>query len=306
MIKLEFTQPATYDRYDFDTLYTSNKNPFGNIRAEIGFMELGIKFPYELPLLFQVISNISENIVYESEMYPGYWASCGLPDDTTAYIKDNNGTVVAKWKYNPLLHGDICAKLFMCWCLNNKGAKGISIGTHNGSSGEWVSPLSDGLIQAYLIEASDDQYKELEKNYKGYSNCKTIQRLITTDGKDCEFFESDDGVSNSVFRYHVETHKKGDLKATYKKSTSLNDLIIECGLKNDIKWLHLDVEGLDSKLIMSLNKKIVNLPEIIIYESLNLSTDEKKETIDWLEKNGYSCKECGWNTIAHMNVSNSL
>ena len=86
---------------------------------------------------------------------------------------------------------------------------------------------------------------------------------------------------------------------TYKKSTSLNDLIVECGLKNDLKWLHLDVEGLDSSLIMSLDKELVNLPEIIIYESLNLSSEEKKQTVDWLERNGYSCKECGWNTIAH-------
>jgi hypothetical protein len=299
MIKLEFTAPATYASYDFDTLYTSNKNPFGTIRAEIGFMDLGIKFPYEFPLLFQVISNISGNVVYESEMYPGCWASCGLPDDTTAYIKDFNKNLVAKWEYDPLLHGDICAKLFMYWCLNNKGAKGIAIGTYDGASGEWVSPLSRGLINAYLVEASDYQYKELEKNYEKSKNCKTIQRLITIDGEDCEFFEAGDGVSNSIFRSHVESHKNGDLKITHKKSTSLNDLIIECGLKNDLKWLHLDVEGLDSGLIMSLDKEIINLPNIIIYESLNLSPDVKKQTIDWLEVNGYSCKECGWNTIAH-------
>ena len=68
-----------------------------------------------------------------------------------------------------------------------------------------------------------------------------------------------------------------------------------------IKWLHLDVEGLDSELIMSLDKEIINLPEIIIYESLNFSSQEKKETISWLEKNRYSCRECGWNTIAHKN-----
>jgi FkbM family methyltransferase len=299
MIKLKFTEPATYTSYDFDTLYTSNKNPFGNIKAEIEPMDLGIEFPYELPLLFQVVSNVSGNIVYSSKMFPGCWASCGLPDDTTAFIKDHNENIIAKWEYDPLLHGDVCAKLFMCWCLNNRGAKGIAIGTYDGSSGEWVSPLSRGLIEAYLVEASDDQYKKLERNYEGSPNCKTIQRLITTDGKDCEFFESGDGASNSVFKSHVEKNKTSDLEITLKKTTSLNDLIIEIGLEKDLKWLHLDVEGLDSELIMSLDKEIINLPDIIIYESLNLSQDVKKQTIGWLEENGYSCKECGWNTIAH-------
>ena len=299
MIKLEFTEPATYKSYDFDTLYTLNKNPFGTIRAEVGFTDLGIEFPYEFPLLFQVVSNVDKSIVYESQMFPGCWASSGLPDDTTAYIKDKNYNTIAKWEYEALLHGDICAKLFMCWCLNNKGAKGIAIGTHDGTSGEWVSPLRKGLVDAFLVEASDTQYAGLEKNYRNFDRCKTIKRLITPDGKDCEFFESGDGVSNSVFKSHVENHKTGDLKITYKKSTSLNDLILECGLKDDLKWLHLDVEGLDSNLILSLDKEIVNLPEIIIYESLNLSVGEKKKTIEWLEENGYSCKECGWNTIAH-------
>ena len=301
MIKLEFTEPATYESYDFDTLYTHNKNPFGTIRAEVGYMDLGIEFPYKLPLLFQVVSNVDKSIVFESQMFPGHWASSGLPDDTTAYIKDINHNTIVKWEYETLLHGDICSKLFMCWCLNNKGAKGIAIGTHNGSSGEWVSPLWKGLIDAFLVEASDTQYEGLEKNYRNFDMAKTIKRLITPDGKDCEFFESGDGVSNSVFRSHVEAHKNEDLRITYKKSTSLNDLIVECGLKDDLKWLHLDVEGLDSNLIMSLDRGIVNLPEIIIYESLNLSAEEKKKTIDWLEENEYSCRECGWNTIAHRN-----
>ena len=38
-------------------------------------MDAGIEFPYEFPLLFQVISNVDKSIIYESQMFPGYWAS---------------------------------------------------------------------------------------------------------------------------------------------------------------------------------------------------------------------------------------
>jgi hypothetical protein len=71
------------------------------------------------------------------------------------------------------------------------------------------------------------------------------------------------------------------------------------GLSDEIKWLHLDVEGIDADLVMSLDETRVKLPEFIIYESLNLSPEKKEKVYRWLSEKGYSYKESGWNTIAH-------
>ena len=54
-------------------------------------------------------------------------------------------------------------------------------------------------------------------------------------------------------------------------------------------------------MILSLDDTKVKLPEIIIYESLNLSDDRKKNVIKWLESKKYQCEESGWNTIATLN-----
>ena len=52
---------------------------------------------------------------------------------------------------------------------------------------------------------------------------------------------------------------------------------------------------------MSLDDTKVKLPEIIIYESLNLPDERKKNVIKWLESKNYKCEESGWNTIATLN-----
>lgn len=282
MINLEFIKNSLY----------------GEVKATVDYIDMGIEFPYELPLSFQIISNINGEVKWHSDMYQGCWSTYCEPNDCTAYIKDKNGIIINKLEYNPLQHGDYSHKLFMAWSLKNKGAKGIAIGTHDGLTGEWVSPVISGLVEAYLVEASDMQYSKLENNYKNSKNCKTLKYLVTADGKDYEFFEGGEGYTNSVFKTHILNYTQ-NINILNKSSISLNDLIIECGLEENLKWLHLDVEGLDSDLILSLDDNKIKMPEFIIYESLNLSDDKKVKTITFLENKGYSCKESGWNTVAY-------
>ena len=188
----------------------------------------------------------------------------------------------------------------MSWCLNNKGSKGIAIGTHNGTTGEWVEPLRRGMIEAFLVEASAPQYKELVENYRSIERSFPILSLVTPKGGECEFFEGHDGFTNSVIRDHTLKYNS-EVSPSIKSSRSRNDLICDLGLDKDLKWIHLDVEGIDADLIMSLDGTRINLPEFIIYESLNLTEEKKEESHKWLSERGYSYKESGWNTIAFKN-----
>jgi hypothetical protein len=285
MIKIKFSDPT-------------DKNPFGIIKAECKHEDLGIKFPWDSPLTFQVISTVNKKIKWSSKISPGSWSSFLEPCNTRVEIIDPEGNTISSWEWDTFLHGDESHVLFMLWCLKNKGAKGIAIGTHDGTTGEWVEPLRSGLIEAFLVEASIPQYENLVENYKGVSGCFPLFSLVTPNGGDCEFFEGPDGFTNSVFEDHVMNYNSQVAK-TIKKSKSLNDLICEAGLSSDLGWLHLDVEGLDADLIISLDESRVKLPEFIIYESLNLSEVKKAEINKWLSEKGYLYKESGWNTIAH-------
>lgn len=284
MLKINFIEP-------------SEENPFGLIKADIGFPNVDYKYP----ITFQVINKIDGQIKWEnSDMHPGHWSLYGFPDNCISYLKDSDGDIIDSFTWETLEHGDESHRLFLQWCLKNKGSKGIAIGTHDGSTGEWVVPVREGLVEAFLVEASEMQYNDLVKNYKDIPNVHTIMSLITKDGLDIEFFESEDGFTNSTSKEHVLKFHDNAI-SVFKNSKSLNDLIIECGLKDDLKWLHLDVEGIDDELLMSLDETKIKMPEIIVYESLNLSESRKKTVIKWLESKSYSCIESGWNTIATIN-----
>ena len=277
----------------------TNENPFGKISVLIDS-----NYDHNLfqePFKFQIINDIDGEMKWESnDMYKGWWANYVEPCNSKAILKDINNNIVSTWTWDTNQHGDKSHKVFLDWCQKNKGAKGIAVGTHNGTTGEWIVPVFDNLIEAYLVEASDKQYNELFENYKNRSNAYTIQSLITSDGSEMEFYESDDSFTNSTSKEHVLNYYS-EVRTVLKKSVSLNDLIIQCGLQNDLKWLHLDVEGIDDELILSLDDTKVKLPEIIIYESLNLSSERKEKVIKWLESKSYQCEESGWNTIAIKN-----
>lgn len=287
MIRIKFTDPT-------------HENPFGIITAEVSYPGVSINFPWKFPLIFRVIGKIDNKIKWESELNTGTWSSFFEPCNSRVEIKDQEGKIISEWEWNTFLHGDEIHSLFMIWCLNNKGARGIAIGTHDGTTGEWVDPLMCGLIEAFLVEASFPQYRSLVENYRNIKGSFPILSLITPEGGDCDFFEGSDGFTNSVIPDHTAKYNSEIVKTT-KKSRSLNDLICELGLSEDLKWLHLDVEGIDADLIMSLDKSRINLPEFIIYESLNLDQEKKEKIYEWLSSKGYLYKESGWNTIAYRN-----
>ena len=275
----------------------TKENPFGKLICEI---TNNISDRFQPPFKFIVTNTVDNKIKWYTELSIGWWSCYVEPCNSEAKLVDSNDELIDIWIWKTDKHGDFSHKIFLEWVLSNKNAKGIAVGTHDGSTGEWVYPLRENLIEGYLVEASEKQFLDLSDNYKEYKNAFVINSLITSDGSELEFFESDDGFTNSVSKEHVLKYDS-NVRSILKKSISLNDLIIKCGLQNDLAWLHLDVEGIDDELILSLDDSIVKMPEIIIYESLNLSEERKIKVISFLESKNYTCVESGWNTIATLN-----
>jgi hypothetical protein len=281
-------------RFEYKEPY--NTDIFGTIKVSVGG-----EVSYNFPLNFVFYRKIDNRVLWQSKLdAPGYWAAYSETCNGYARVFDVNNQLVASWDWETILHGDDIHKYFYNWCCNNKGSKGIAIGTHDGTTGEWVEPLSEGLIEGVLVEASELQYNSLFNNFKDYKNVQTLQSLVTPNGGTCDFYEGNFGYVNSVFKSHVSQFAadENEIRTVTKESISLNDLIIKFGLEKDLKWLHLDVEGIDDELILSLDDTRVKLPEIIIYESLNLSEERKRRVIEWLKSKDYFCKEIGWNTYA--------
>jgi len=281
MIKFEYIQPhdgLTEGAIKIDLDYESS-NYFNEKQ-----------FPLHL-----IHKNLSGKIVWNTDLYPGWFSRCGQTY-TTVELIDSLGNKLFEWVWDSLMHGDYSHKYFELWSLNNRGANGIAIGTHDGMTGEWVGPVNSGRLRATLVEASDLQFNELLKYYNNKTWINCINSLITTDGKDVVFYEGGDGQVNSISKETIEKHLSPDsITSSIKASKSINDLIIDASEIGPIKWIHIDVEGMDGELIYAIREEL--LPELLLFESLHMEDDYYTNLCNYLRERKYSITKSGWNTI---------
>ena len=95
-----------------------------------------------------------------------------------------------------------------------------------------------------------------------------------------------------VIKKHMGEDK---ITETIKSSKSINDLIIESSEYGKVKWIHIDVEGMDGELIYAINDDL--LPELLLFESLHMDNEYYNKLCNYLTVIGYSITKSGWNTI---------
>ena len=241
----------------------------------------------QLPLTIQIQQAISKEIVWSTKLSENMWASFGQNEIYDVVILDSQNNFVTKYHWDILQHGSIFYKSIWFYCkgLINSGKKprGLAIGTHDGEFGEWVPLVRNFMSDVYLIEASEKQYKKLESNYKGRTGITLIKQIITPNGGEVEFFEGGRGYTNSVVERVIRSWETEEVNSSLKDSISLNELIESIG--GNLDWIHMDVEGLDVKLILSLKKE--NIPNFIIYEDFNLSEEDKDSITSWIVQNNF-------------------
>ena len=274
----------------------NNETPFGSLRAEME-NPMGLEIMND-PINFRVFSSVSGKTQWESDLSPGCWSYYGMISNTISQIS-RKGEILCEFVWDTFLHGDLAHQYMMLWAIENKGSFGITIGTHNGENGEWVEPIRKGMIEGILIEASVPQFLELSENYKEIKNCQALNCLVTAEGGEFTFWESKDAsYANSILKNHVEKFP-GEMNGKVMESISLNNLI--SSQDKNVKWLHLDVEGIDTDLILSLVPENIKSLDFIIYESLNTPEERKEECKKFLEERGFLVIESGWNTLAIKN-----
>jgi hypothetical protein len=242
----------------------------------------------QLPLIIKIKNSISKDVVWETRLESNMWASYPKNELKDVIVEDSKGNFIYRYNWDVMQHGSIFYKSLWLYCkgLINKGEKpvGLVIGTHDGEFGEWVPLAKNFMSDMLLVEASETQFNRLTTNYKGKSGLSFLQELITTDGEDVEFFEGGKGYTNTVVKRVIDYWETEEVRSTNRTSISINQLIKDNFYKK-LDWLHLDVEGLDAKLLMSMESE--TLPNFIIFEDFNLDPEEKMEITSWFENQNY-------------------
>ena len=165
------------------------------------------------------------------------------------------------------------------------------IGTHDGRNGHWIYAIKENLSNALLIDGSEKQFSELQKNYKGVPNIKMMNTIVTVNGGTVEWYQGGEGYTDTVVSDLIHDWLE-DSQITKVQKESIS--FVELTNQNDFDWIHLDVEGIDGDLILSLEK----LPNVIVYESMNLGKEMETKLNEWFVKNNYNVLVCNGNTMA--------
>jgi hypothetical protein len=246
----------------------------------------------ELPLKIEIKNVVSKKIVWTTHLSSHMWAIFPNNEMYDVIIRDKYEKFIYHYYWDVIIHGSIFYKSLWLYCKNlinqDKKPNGLVIGTHDGEFGEWCPLVRHHLSEMVLVEGSKNQFEVLQQNYEGKDGLTFVNRIVTEEGGNVKFFEGGKGYTNSVVERVIRKWESEEIGSSYKESISINNLIetyfINCGKKLD--WLHLDVEGLDAKLILAIKKDY--LPNFIIYEDANLLEDEKTLLMNYLIVNGYT------------------
>lgn len=284
MIYFEYTHPEGND-YE------------GKIKVTVDHRASEYYKPEQFPLRL-VHKTLMGEIPWNVDLYPGCYSIYTMLTYTSLEVIDALGNKLIQWDWDPFVHGDYAHQLFEIWSINNRGSNGIAIGTHNGMTGEWVGPINKGRIKGTLVEASTPQFNDLYKFYNNKTWVKCVKDLITTDGSDVTFYEGGGGWTNSIVKESIETYVPSDqITSQLRSSTQINNLIRNVSQDGPVRWLHLDVEGLDDKLILAIEEDL--LPEILVYENENIGDESNNMVRNYLESKNYKVVNSNRNVIAY-------
>jgi FkbM family methyltransferase len=257
------------------------------IRVNVGQIS---KYNQNLPLTLKIKKHVSGEVQWSTNLNDNWVATYPSTEMFDVEVTDSKDKIIYTKVWDVMEHGNHFYKSLWMFnksiLSNGKFPKGLVIGTHDGEFGEWVPIVQKRECNVVLVEASDNQFKKLKDNYKNKSLVKSIQKLITPNGGEVEFFEGGEGYTNTVVENVIRHWETEEINSTKRDSISITDLILnECG--GQIDWLHLDVEGLDAQLIMGIDETKITLPNFIIFEDYNLPQDKKDEIYNWFHQKGY-------------------
>lgn len=260
-----------------------------SIRLELSSEILSILEEDDFPIKLSVKKILNDELLYSSDLFPNYWSMHPAFEGCYVEAKTSKGITLLKEYWDPIKHGCLSDMMFYTWCLKNPGSKGIAIGTNDGTTGEYVIPNIRGLISdIVLVEASDRIFEKLSNNYSRYENIRTINTLVSTKSEKLKFYESTSGqgLVNSVYSDYANFFNE-DIIEVEKSAIGINEIILQN--QENLDWLHLDVEGLDSELIMAIDFNRVKKPKVIIYENNNNKNQKVPGNvlIDYLNNLGY-------------------
>ena len=262
----------------------------GNITCNIGITEDFFNFPLTAYFCVSGPGSIFWSCSLKDK---GHWCSYPYARGMDVRILDFSGEIIFNLPWESEVHGDIIERKFIDWCRYFKGknrykAPGMVIGAHRGF-GEWEAAYNQDLIgECLLIEPNDSPFHSLVSRFQKDAKFSYKKCLVSESGGELEFFtnESGDSESSSLSLDHLS--KSPGIEEKKIVSKKIQSFTVESLLEGrEIKWIHIDAEGYDYKIILSIPDNILDKVDFIIWEHLFINDEDTSSLRNFFEQRGF-------------------
>jgi FkbM family methyltransferase len=217
---------------------------------------------------------------------PNTWCCLPYSRNLDVRVIDNNGDLILNkmWSFNS--KSDICEIEFIKWCqnfyfVNGYKPNGVVIGSHNGTTGEWVESYKQSLIgDVLLVEPNIKPFNQLVSNYQHDSKFTFKNVAISEHDGFINFFTDGNSDSESSSLILDNLLKNTNSSICHKiRSVTPDNLFIDF----TPDWLHVDAEGYDAKILLMINDDYLHKLKFIIWEHIHLDSEIKIKLKEKLE-----------------------
>lgn len=256
-----------------DSIIISYNEIGNNLETKIDFLEENLNYPLSV---YFATKNI---IVWETTIKtPRGWCSFPYSRNIDIRIIDSNGDLILNkiWTFNS--KSDICEIEFIKWCRNFyfvEGYKpnGVVVGSHNGSTGEWVESYKQDLIgDVLLVEPNIKPFNQLVSNYQ-HDNKFIFKNVVISEYNGFVDFFTDANSDSESSSLILDNLLKNEKTSISNKIRSLTPNNLFTNFTPD--WLHVDAEGYDAKILLLIDDEHLHKLKFIIWEHIHLDDDAK-------------------------------
>lgn len=266
----------------------------GRVNADFSLYLRNIIPSHEFPLSFRVEDWMNGETRWEAQVYPGWYALFDNAHFVDISVYTRSGKLLKRRIYDPYMKPSKIDEFFRIWASSRNRTEGLVLGAGNGTWGEWVLSTIANDCRVVLVEADPDSIPSLRANHGHRSNVTIVPLPVTAKGGIVQFWKA-----GAVSSLHREVSKKlmypeFEPQAVELQSVSASDLI-EKHFSNGIDWIRVDIEGADHEIMMSIDDEHFRKMSLVIFETLNMSTEEMNEIVEKL-------KRCGFNEFQNIEI----
>lgn len=242
----------------------------------------------ELPLKFQVEDWLTSDVYFKCDLNPGMWASYDNTGFKNFSIYTNSGKLIKKSKFDIYNETGPIEEFFYIWITSRQRTNGIVLGAGNGRWGEWLFPVINNECRVLLVEGDPNNHSQLSNSHRARPNVMIDKSVVSVDGGLVKFWIAPQNMVSSLDVSVVKKFFPNEvIEYVELESKTINNLVKEY-FHEDLNWIRIDLEGLDHKIIMSLDMSLVPELKMVVFENMNISQKEIIEIKNKLIEEGFN------------------